>query len=101
MDEEIVPTGKGQRETFEEVVMAIRQSPTKGCCDSLLCLLVVIAVLQLDGRASRVMVLAVDAWAPWRPAGERSISSAAARRWLAIARSHGSARSRRVARSRT
>lgn len=38
--------------------------------------------------------LAVDAGVPWRPAQKRSVSLAAARRWLAIARSYSSKRPR-------
>ena len=44
--------------------------------------------------------LAVDGAAPWRPAVKRSVSRAAARRWLAIARSYGSTGSRGGAQSR-
>jgi N-acetylglucosaminyl-diphospho-decaprenol L-rhamnosyltransferase len=41
--------------------------------------------------------LAIDARAPWRPAAQRSVSLAAAQRWLAIARSYGSPASHRQA----
>ena len=41
--------------------------------------------------------LAVDGRAPWRPPGKRSVSLAAARRWVAIARSYDLAPSHRPA----
>ena len=47
---------------------------------------------------AKALSLAVDARAPWRPAGRRSVSRAAAQRWLAIARSYGSAPGRPPAR---
>jgi N-acetylglucosaminyl-diphospho-decaprenol L-rhamnosyltransferase len=63
-------------------------------------------IIYGEGHARRLawataLSLAVDARAPWRPAEERSVSQAAARRWLRIARSYGSARSHSAARSRT